>query len=135
MGDVLDELRGLFRRDQSDGADLDPLGEFVHRHQNVIVAARSRLEWSHRIKAPNDKGPGWWNCPRELSRDVLLLCEELAAFAPPNQVLSVSHGSRPVKARPVSFPHQVCGGYVVTAFSTVDFLQEPETFRLEDALH
>jgi hypothetical protein len=56
MGDVLDELRGLFRRDRSDGADLDPLGEFVHRHQDVLVAAKSHLEWSHRIKAQMAKG-------------------------------------------------------------------------------
>jgi hypothetical protein len=47
MGDVLDELRGLLQRDRSDGADLDPLGEFVHRHHDVLVAARSHLEWSH----------------------------------------------------------------------------------------
>jgi hypothetical protein len=32
MGNVLDELRGLFRRDCSDGADLDPLGKYVHRN-------------------------------------------------------------------------------------------------------
>jgi hypothetical protein len=70
----------------------------------------------------------------ELEPDVLLLGEELAAFAPPNQVLSVSHGSRPVEARPVGFPHQVFGSYVVTAFPTVDFLQELKTFRSEDAL-
>jgi hypothetical protein len=57
-----------------------------------------------------------------LSRDVLLLGEELAALTPPNQVLSVSHVGRPVKARPVGFPHQVCGGCVVTAFPAVDFV-------------
>jgi hypothetical protein len=39
----------------------------------VLVAARSRLEWSHRVKAPNGKRPGQWNCPQNLSRDVLLL--------------------------------------------------------------
>jgi hypothetical protein len=38
MGDVLDDLRGLFRRDCVDDADLDPLGELVHRHQDVLVA-------------------------------------------------------------------------------------------------
>jgi hypothetical protein len=70
-----------------------------------------------------------------LSWDVLLLGEELEALAPPDQVLIVSHGGGPVKARPVGFPHQVCGGCVVTAFSTVDFLQELKTFRSEDALH
>jgi hypothetical protein len=36
--------------------------------------------------------------------------------------LSVSHVGRPVKARPVGFPHQVCGGCVVTAFPAVDFV-------------
>jgi hypothetical protein len=32
MGDVLDELRGIFRRDCGDRVDLDPLSEFVHCH-------------------------------------------------------------------------------------------------------
>jgi hypothetical protein len=90
--------------------DLDPLGDFVHHHQDVLVAARCRLEWSHRVKAPNGKGPRWWNCPENLSQDVLLLSKELASFAPPNQVLSISHGGRSVEARPVGFPHQVCEG-------------------------
>jgi hypothetical protein len=66
---------------------------------------------------------------------VLLLGEELAALASPNQVLSVDHSGRPVKARPVGFPHQVCGGYVITTFPTMDFLQERKTFQSEDALH
>jgi hypothetical protein len=66
-----------------------------------------------------------------LSRDVLLLGKELASFAQPNQVLSVRHGSGPVEARPVGFPHQVCRGCVVTAFPAVNFLH----FRSEDALH
>jgi hypothetical protein len=83
IGDVLDELCGLFRHDYGDGVDLDPLGEFVH-HQDVLVAARGRLEWSHRVKAPYGKGSGWWNDPQNLSRDVLFLGEELATFAPPN---------------------------------------------------
>jgi hypothetical protein len=30
VGDVLDELRSLFRSDCRDNADLNPLGEFVH---------------------------------------------------------------------------------------------------------
>jgi hypothetical protein len=66
---------------------------------------------------------------------MLLLGEELTSFAPSNQVLSVRHGGGPVKARPVGFPHQDCGGCVVTTFPTVNFLQELETFRTEDALH
>jgi hypothetical protein len=91
--------------DHSNDTDLDPLGEFVHRHHVVLVAARSRLEWSHRVKAPNGEGPGRWNCLQNLSRDVLLLGKELATLAPPNQVLSVSQGSRPVEARPAGFSH------------------------------
>jgi hypothetical protein len=70
-----------------------------------------------------------------LSQDVLLLSEELASFAPPNQVLSIGHGGRPVEARPVGFPHQVCEGCVVTTFSAMNFLQELKTLRSEDALH
>jgi hypothetical protein len=50
----------------------------------VLVAARGYLEWFHQVKAPYGKGPGWWNCPQNLSRDVLLLGEELATLASPN---------------------------------------------------
>jgi hypothetical protein len=84
MGDVYDELCSLFRHDSVNGTDLDPLGEFFHRHQNVLIAARSRLESSHRVKALNGKGPGWRNCPQNLSWDVLLLGEELATLELPN---------------------------------------------------
>jgi hypothetical protein len=47
VGDVLYELRGLIRRDRSNGADLNPLGEFIHRHQDVLVPARGHLEGSY----------------------------------------------------------------------------------------
>jgi hypothetical protein len=47
MGDVFYELRSLFRRDHSDSEDLNPLGEFIHHHQDVLVAARGHLEGSH----------------------------------------------------------------------------------------
>jgi hypothetical protein len=70
-----------------------------------------------------------------LNWDVLLLGEELATLAPPNQILSVSQGSRPVEARPIGFSHKVCGGCVITAFPAMDFLQELKTFRSEDAFH
>jgi hypothetical protein len=122
VGDVLYEFRGLFRHDRGDGTDLDPLGELVHRHQDVLVAARGHLEWSHRIKAPYGKGPGRWNYPQNLSRDVLLLGEELATLAPPNQVLSISQSGGLVEARPVGFSHQVRGGCVVAALPAMDLL-------------
>jgi hypothetical protein len=57
-----------------------------------------------------------------LGRDVLLLGEELATFASPNQVLSVSQGGWAVENRPEGFSHQICGGCVVAAFSTMDLL-------------
>jgi hypothetical protein len=66
---------------------------------------------------------------------MLLLGEELATLAPPNQVLSVNQGGRPVEARPIGLSHQVCGGCMVAAFPAMDFLQELKTFRSEDAFH
>jgi hypothetical protein len=63
MGDVLYELSGIFRRDRTDGADLDSLGEFVHHHQDVLVPARGRFEGSYRVEDPYGEGPGQWNCP------------------------------------------------------------------------
>jgi hypothetical protein len=70
-----------------------------------------------------------------LGRDVLLLSEELATLASPNQVLSVSQGGWPIKTRPEGFSHQICGGCVVAAFPTMDLLQELKIFRSEDTLH
>jgi hypothetical protein len=57
-----------------------------------------------------------------LGRDVLLLGEELTTFTLPNQVLSVSQGGGPKETRPEGFSHQICGGFVVAAFSTMDLL-------------
>jgi hypothetical protein len=53
---------------------------------------------------------------------MLLLGEELAPLASLNQVLGVSQGGRPVEARPEGFSHQVGGGCVIAALSTVDLL-------------
>jgi hypothetical protein len=47
VGDVFNELRSLFRRDYCNDADLNPLGEFVYCHQDVLIAARGYLEGSH----------------------------------------------------------------------------------------
>jgi hypothetical protein len=44
---VMSSMNYFFRRDCGDCADLDRLGEFVHRHQDVLVTAKSHLEWSH----------------------------------------------------------------------------------------
>jgi hypothetical protein len=63
VGDVLDELCGLLRRDYGDDADLNSLGEFIHRYQDVLVSTGDHLERSHRVKAPYSKGPEQWNCP------------------------------------------------------------------------
>jgi hypothetical protein len=63
MSDVLYEFRGLVRRDCGDGSDLNPLGEFIHRHQDVLVDTRGYLEGSYRVEVPYGKGPGWWDCP------------------------------------------------------------------------
>jgi hypothetical protein len=35
MSDVFYEFRGLLRRDLSDGADFDPLGQLVPCHQDL----------------------------------------------------------------------------------------------------
>jgi hypothetical protein len=98
VGDVFDELRSLFRRDCGDGADLNLLGEFFYCHQDVVIATRGHLEGSHRVKAPYGKGLGRWNCPQNLSQDVLLFGKELATLTPPNQVLHISQGGGSVEA-------------------------------------
>jgi hypothetical protein len=52
VGDLFNELGRLLRRDASYDTDLDPLGEFVHRNQYVLVAARGGSEGAHRVKTP-----------------------------------------------------------------------------------
>jgi hypothetical protein len=47
MSDLFDELGRLFRRDTRYGSDLDPLGELVHRHEDVLVATKGGSEWPY----------------------------------------------------------------------------------------
>jgi hypothetical protein len=48
--------------------------------------------------------------------------EELATFASPNKVLSISKGGGPVETRPEGFSHQISGSCVAATLSTMDLL-------------
>jgi hypothetical protein len=52
---------------------------------------------------------------------MLLLGEELTTFTSLNQVLGFSQGGG-LETRPEGFSHQICGGCMVAAFSTMDLL-------------
>jgi hypothetical protein len=53
---------------------------------------------------------------------VLLLGEELATFASPNQVLSISKGGGPVETRPEGFSYQISGNCVIATLPYMDLL-------------
>jgi hypothetical protein len=84
VGDVFHEFCRFLRRDSGDGSDLDPFGELVHCHQDVLVVTRGRSERSHRLQALYSEGPGRRDCPQGLSLHVLLLVKELSPFASPD---------------------------------------------------
>jgi hypothetical protein len=51
---------------------------------------------------------------------VLLFSEELASFAPLNEVFSVGHGRGPVESRSVGFADQIGGCGMAATFAVVD---------------
>jgi hypothetical protein len=51
VGDILNEFCCLLRRNAGNGSDLDPLGEFIHHHEDVSVAAKAIL------KGPTESRP------------------------------------------------------------------------------
>jgi hypothetical protein len=57
-----------------------------------------------------------------LSRQVLLLGEELKTFASPNKVLRVGHGGRLVEARHKGFSHKMRKGGMITVLTIMDLL-------------
>jgi len=72
---LLDELDRL-------GGACSPLGELVDGDEYMSEAVLCRLEWSYRVEFPACEWLGWRNRPQGLSRDVLLLGEELASMTP-----------------------------------------------------
>ena len=55
---VLDEPDGCWPVQFLDRPCFDPLGKFVHCHQQVRHAASSGFEGSHHVESPDREGPG-----------------------------------------------------------------------------
>jgi len=68
-----------------------------------------------------------------MSRDVLLLGEELAPGTSPDEVPGVGQGRRPVKASSKGFAHKGGGSCVVATDARVDLNEESDSFILCDA--
>jgi len=82
---------------------------------------------SHRVDSPAGEWPGWRDRLQGLSRDVLLLGEELAFGAPPDDDLGISRGCGPVEARSEGFANQGRHSCVVSADSRVDLAKESDS--------
>ena len=55
---ILDEPDGCWPVQFLDRSCLDPLGEFVHYHQQVRHATSSGFEGAHHVESPDHEGPG-----------------------------------------------------------------------------
>jgi hypothetical protein len=53
---------------------------------------------------------------------VLLFGKELASFASPHEVFSVSYGRGPIESRSIRFTDQIGGCRVAATFATVDLI-------------
>ena len=95
--DVKEELNRLFREDIGDGLHLYPLGECVHRYEQVSEAARGLFEGSNHVDAPDYEWPGDGDGLKLLCWQMSLLSIELASFTPTDNLLCISQRSGPVK--------------------------------------
>ena len=90
IDDVEEELDRLFRADIGDGLRLYPLGEFVHRYEQVSEAARGLFEGFDHVEALEHKWPGDGDGLKLLCWQMGLPSIELASFTPMDNLLYIS---------------------------------------------
>ena len=83
-------LTASFRANVGDGLRLYPLGEFVHRYEQVIEAARGLFEGSDHVEAPDHERLGDGDVLKLLCQQVSLSSIELASFTPADNLLYIS---------------------------------------------
>ena len=83
-------LTTSFRADVGDGLHLYPLGEFVHRCEQVSEAARSLFQGSDHVEALDHEWPGDGDGLKLLRRQMSLPSVELASLTPTDDLLCIS---------------------------------------------
>jgi hypothetical protein len=86
----------------------------------MFVATRSSTKRPYGVEAPHSEGPRQRDGAQDLSWQVLLFGKELASFASPHEVFSVSYGRGPIESRSIRFTDQIGGCRVAATFATVD---------------
>jgi hypothetical protein len=81
MHDVLDELDHFGCVVLDEWFVLDPLGEFVKGHKNILETTLGFLERSYLIQPPVGEWPSRWDTNKIVCWDVSLPCKHLAAIA------------------------------------------------------
>ena len=74
----------------SGGLHLYPLGEFVHRYEQVSEATQGLFEGFDHVEAPDREWPGDGDGLKLLCRQMSLPSIELASFTPTDDLLSIS---------------------------------------------
>ena len=123
------------RLNVGDGLRLYPLGEFVHRYEQVSEATRGLFEGSDNVEALVYEWLGDGDGLKLLCWQMSLPSIELASFTHADNLLYISQCVGLVKALAKGFPDQRPQGRVMSTDSGMDL--EEDLFPLvgQDALH
>jgi hypothetical protein len=70
-----------------------------------------------------------------MCRYVYSFGEKLTSIAAPDELLCISHGRRPVETCSKGFADQGLRGGVIAASTTVNFMEQLNTYFMSDTLH
>jgi hypothetical protein len=138
VDDVADEGDHLFSCDRGNRLSLDPLGELVHRNEEMREAPGCPLKRADQIQPLDREGPCEGDGVERLRREMCLPSIILAPIAGAYYVLGISHSSWPVETMAKSHAYQHLWCSVVTAGSRVDVDEQllpliPRDALLEDS--
>src|SRR6185312_626332 len=118
--DVGEEQNRLLGFDLADVSSLDPLGEFVDRHQQVGEAPGRLLQWTDEVQSPHGKRPRDGDGLQSMGREMSFSSVELATLAGPHDVGGVGDRGEPVKSLPKYVTHEGARRGVMTAGASMD---------------
>jgi hypothetical protein len=106
MHDVLDELDCFGYAVFYKWFVLDPFGELVNSHKDVLKTALGFLERSYLIQPTAGEWPSGWDADDIVCWDVSLSCKYLATFTFSDEFFCVFQSSRPVESGAECFTDQ-----------------------------
>ena len=109
---------------------LDPLGEFVDRHQQVGEAPGRPLQRTDEVQPPHGERPRDGDGLQGMGRKVCFSSVVLATFAGPHDVGGVGHRGRPIESLPKSVTHEGARRSVVATDAGMDVVDQ--LLALED---